>query len=59
VTADREGQLRPGELARLHSELALRLRPVCADMPPSEFDALVREVARVKVKYDLPASDRL
>ena len=59
MNAERRGQLRPEELTRLHAELALRLRPVCADMAPEEFDALVREVARVKVKYDLPASDRI
>ena len=41
-------------LVRLHDDVAARLRGVCADMPPEQFDALVREVVRVKVKYDPP-----
>ena len=38
----------------LHDEVAARLRPVCADIPADRFDALVREIVRVKVKYDPP-----
>lgn len=41
-------------LARLHEEVATRLRGVCADIPPDRFDALVREIVRVRVKYDPP-----
>ena len=43
-------------LARLHEEVATRLRRVCLDMPADRFDALVREIVRVKLKYDTPAS---
>ena len=59
VSDDRQGGPRPADLTRLQAELATRLRRVCADMSPEEFDALVREMARVKVKYDLPATQRL
>ena len=45
-------------LARFHRQLeedvATRLRHVCRDMPPERFAALVREIVRVKVKYDPP-----
>ena len=41
-------------LAGLHEEVAGRLRHVCRGMPPEEFEALVREIVRVKVKYDTP-----
>ena len=43
-------------LARLHEEVATRLRSVCLDMPAERFDALVREIVRVKLKYDTPPS---
>jgi hypothetical protein len=36
----------------LHDEVAARLRTVCRDMPTEQFDALVREIVRVKLKYD-------
>lgn len=32
--------------------VAARLRPACPDIPEVEFQGLVRDVARVKVKYD-------
>lgn len=35
--------------------IAARLRPVCPDIPEVEFQHLVRDVARVKVKYDADA----
>ena len=44
-------------LTRLHDEVAARLRPVCRDIPDDRFDALVREVVRVRLKYD-PLPDR-
>ena len=48
----------PGETSRLHAEIATRLRSVCADMPAERFDQLVREIARVKVKYDAESHGR-
>lgn len=42
-------------LARLHDEVASRLRGVCPDIPPDRFETLVREIVRVRVKYDPPA----
>ena len=44
-------------LARLHDEVASRLRGVCPDIPPDRFEALVREIVRVRVKYDPPSDD--
>jgi hypothetical protein len=45
----------PASLHRqLEDEVATRLRRVCRDMPPERFEALVREIVRVKVKYDPP-----
>ena len=42
-------------LARLHDEVASRLRGVCPDIPHDRFEALVREIVRVRVKYDPPS----
>jgi hypothetical protein len=49
-----EAPRRPDPLATLHDEVAARLRTVCRDMPPEQFAALVREIVRVKLKYDPP-----
>ena len=38
-------------LARLVAEVGARLRPVCGAMPPAEFDALVRDIARMKLRW--------
>lgn len=38
-------------LARLVTEVGARLRPVCSAMPPAEFDALVRDIARMKLRW--------
>ena len=38
-------------LARLVAEIGARLRPVCSAMPPAEFDALVRDIARMKLRW--------
>ena len=35
--------------------ISARLRPACPDIPEAEFQRLVQDVARVKLKYD---SDR-
>lgn len=32
--------------------IASRLRPVCPDIPESEFELLVRDVARVKLQLE-------
>ena len=33
--------------------IAKRLRPACPDIPEAEFQSLVYDVARVKIKYDV------
>ena len=42
-------------LAALQRDISQRLRPVCASLPDAEFDALVRDIAAVKLKYDSEA----
>jgi hypothetical protein len=32
--------------------ISARLRPACPDIPEAEFQRLVQDVARVKLKYD-------
>ena len=39
----------PPDLLR---RIAARLRPVCPNIPDDDFVRLVRDVARVKLKYD-------
>lgn len=39
----------PQDLIR---QIATRLRPVVPDIPEDEFNRLVEDVARVKLKYD-------
>jgi hypothetical protein len=34
-------------------DLTARLRAVCADMAPAEFDTLVARMARVQLRYEL------
>ena len=36
----------------VRADIAARLRRVCADMAPSEFEALVARMARVQIKYE-------
>ena len=38
-------------VATARDELTRRLRPVCADMPPAEFDALVELMARRALRW--------
>ena len=38
-------------LARLTDDIAARLRPACAAMPPAAFDALVEDIARLKLRW--------
>jgi hypothetical protein len=45
-------------VTRLQEDVAARLRNVCTEMPADEFEALVREIVRVKVKYDPPPNAR-
>lgn len=35
----------------LEQDIAERLAPVCKEMAPEDFLALVRDIARVKIKY--------
>ena len=39
-------------LDHLEREIAARLKPVCTEMSPDEFLELVRDIARVKLKYE-------
>ena len=39
-------------LARLAADVAARLGPVCGHLPPVEFDALVHEIARMKLRWE-------
>jgi hypothetical protein len=38
-------------LSRLTADIAVRLKPVCDGMPAAEFDALVQDIARVKLRW--------
>ena len=38
--------------AELLQQIAARLRPVCSNLPDEIFTQLVRDVAKVKLKYD-------
>lgn len=38
------------DLDGLVADVGARLRPVCADMPVATFDALVRDIARLKAR---------
>ena len=35
----------------LIKSMSKRLRPVCSHMPPAEFDAMVRNMADIELKY--------
>lgn len=37
----------------LERDIAARLKPVCTEMSDEEFFALVKDIARVKLKYGL------
>ncbi len=39
------------KLDLLERDIAARLKPVCTEMSPEEFRELVRDIARVKLKY--------
>ena len=39
-------------LDRLEREIVARLKPVCTEMSPEAFNQLVRDIARVKLKYE-------
>ncbi|MDP9176572.1 MAG: hypothetical protein M3O61_02730 [Gemmatimonadota bacterium] len=39
-------------LERLERDIAARLRPVCGHLSPESFQELVRDIARVTLKYD-------
>jgi hypothetical protein len=40
-------------LDTLERDIAERLRPVCSHMSAEDFQALVKDIARVKLKYGL------
>ncbi len=42
-------------LAVLQRDIAVRLRPVCGNMPEPDFERLVCDIAAVKLKYGVQA----
>lgn len=42
----------PVDFIGIEAAVAKRLKPVCGDMPPAEFEALVRTAARIQWKYE-------
>ena len=51
--------LREERLNRAKSEIAERIRRVCAGMSPEDFDVLVSHMAEVQIKYSLRRSTDL
>jgi hypothetical protein len=50
-----ERRTRPDRRARfeaIKADLTTRLRRVCADMAPAEFETLVSRMARVQLRYE-------
>ena len=45
-------------LEELKNELARRVGPVLRDVPASEFEKLIEEMARLQHKYDLRQRER-
>ena len=41
-----------GRLSVIMTEVRERLRPVCADLPEDEFDAMVERIAQTQYKYE-------
>jgi hypothetical protein len=39
------------QMQRLQGEIALRLRPVCPNMPVDEFDRMIEGMAAIELKY--------
>jgi hypothetical protein len=46
-------------LQRIKTDVAARLRSVCAGMSDAEFDQLVERIAAIQVKYNLRRSEDL
>jgi hypothetical protein len=42
----------PERLAELRTDIAKRLRNVCAALPPDAFDRLVARIAEIEFKYE-------
>jgi hypothetical protein len=49
----------PRTFEELVAGISARLRPVLADMPCGEFEALVRRMAAVEAKYQYPSTPGL
>ena len=50
--------LDPAELQALTADVSARLRRVCGHLSDEEFSALVLDVARVRIRYDIRAFGR-
>ena len=48
-----------GRFERMKSDVAARLRHVCAHMSRSEFDDLVEQIVKVNIKYTFRRADDL
>jgi len=44
---------RSNVMRMVKDDIAQRLRPVCAHLPPDEFDSLIEHMATVKIKFSL------
>ena len=51
--------LREERLNKAKTEIAERIRGVCTDMSPEDFDTLVTHMAEVQIKYSLRRSSDL
>ena len=49
---DQVSRERSGRLWVIMMEVRDRLRPVCADLPEDEFEAMVDRIARTQYKYE-------
>ena len=47
-----ESEWEQQELEQVRREIGERLKPICGDMPPDEFNQLVERMARVQRKFE-------
>jgi hypothetical protein len=49
---EQQQEQRPARVRELIADITRRLGAVCRQMPPDEFDAMVRRMAEVEHKYE-------
>ena len=59
LTERRLEEPRQDRLQRTKAEIAARLRRVCEELSPDDFDALVERMASIEIKYTMRRSDDL